>query len=254
MSTYRLLARAGALAATIALTGLAAGGSASAHVSANIYGKPAEQGGYTAIVFRVPNEEPSAGTVKVEITIDPAYAFASMRTKPVAGWKANITKSTLDAPVTTPHGGQIDEVVTKVTWTAERGHKIAAGTTEFEEFTLSAGPLPTDVDQLVLPAAQFYEGGKVVRWDAPPPAAGGEEPEHPAPVVQLAPPSEGHGSTGVTGAGGTAQPAGAAQASPVDPTARWLGGLGLALGALGLGLGAGAALRTRKPATEAKGS
>lgn len=242
MSTNRLLARIGALTATAGLTGLLAAGTASAHVTANVYGKPAEKGGYTAIVFRVPNEEPDAGTVKVQVSIDPAYALGSVRTKPVPGWRADIVKSKLDTPVKNANGAEVDEVVTTVTWTAQRGHKIA-GTTEFEEFTLSAGPLPADVDQLVLPAAQYYEGGKMVKWDAPPPAEGAEEPEHPAPVVALADAAEGHGA-----------PVAAASSSghedeAVDNTARWLGGIGLAVGALGLGVGAGATMRARKATT-----
>lgn len=241
MSTNRLLARAGALTTIVALTGLLSLGTAAAHVTANVYGKPAEQGGYTAIVFRVPNEEPDAGTVKIEVSIDPAYALGSVRTKPVPGWQADIARTKLDAPVKNANGAEIDEVVTKVTWTAQGSHKIAAGTTEFEEFTLSAGPLPTDLDQLVLPTAQFYEGGKVVEWDAPPPADGAEEPEHPAPVVALARQSEVHGSS--TGH----------QEAAVDNTARWLGGIGLAVGALGLGVGAGATLRARKTTNGNKG-
>lgn len=252
MSTNRLVARAGALTATAALAALLAAGTASAHVTANVYGKPAEQGGYTAIVFRVPNEEPAAGTVKIEVSIDPQYAFASVRTRPVAGWKASIGKTKLDQPVKTPHGAEIEEVVTKVTWTAQGGHQIAPGTTEFEEFALSAGPLPTTVEQLVLPTAQFYRGGKVVRWDAPPPAEGAEgaeEPEHPAPVVPLAP-SDGHDAT--TGPAVHTDPAEAAAETGVDTTARWMGGAGLLLGALGLGLGAGATVRSRKTPSTGK--
>ncbi|MGH3516436.1 MAG: YcnI family protein [Haloechinothrix sp.] len=247
MSTNRLISRAAALTAAISITGLFAAGTASAHVTANIYGKPAEQGGYTAIVFRVPNEEADAGTVKVEISIAPEYALGSARTKPIPGWQAEVTKTKLDQPVTSAGGAQLDEVVTKVTWTAERGHKIAAGSGEYEEFALSAGPLPTDVDTLVLPAAQHYEGGKVINWDAPPAADGAEEPERPAPVVELAE-SSGDGHGGVTATSGSEEDAAAA----VDTTARWLGGIGLAIGALGLGFGAGATLRARKALAGAK--
>lgn len=250
MSTNRPIARFGALIATAALTALLAAGTASAHVTANIYGKPAEQGGYTAVVFRVPNEEPAAGTVKIEVSIDPQYAFASVRTRPVAGWKATISKTKLEKPVQNPHGAEIDEVVTKVTWTAQGRHQIAPGTTEFEEFALSAGPLPTTVEQLVLPTAQFYRGGKVVRWDAPPPVEGAEEPEYPAPVVPLVPSSEGHGAA--TGPAAHTDPEEAAAETGVDTTARWMGGVGLLLGALGLGLGAGATVRARQTSATGK--
>ncbi|MGH3950759.1 MAG: YcnI family protein [Pseudonocardiaceae bacterium] len=249
MSTHRLISRAAALAATVSITGLLAAGTASAHVTAIIYGEPAEQGGYTAIVFRVPNEDPEAGTVKVEVSVDPQYALGSARTKPVPGWAAEVTKTKLDEPVQNARGAELDEVVTTITWTAESGTQIAAE--QYEEFAISAGPLPTGVDTLVLPTAQFYEGGKVVRWDAPPPAEGTEEPEHPAPVVELAPASEdGHGAAGPV----TETTQAEASEASVDTTARWLGGIGLAVGALGLGVGAGATLRARKALSGTKDS
>ena len=61
--------------------------------------------------------------------------------------------------------------------------------------------------------------------------------------------------------GGAAEPAAAAPAAPGTPpasstsdtTARWLGGLGLLVGALGLGLGGGAVMRSRRP-TSAPGT
>ena len=86
-----------------------------------------------------------------------------------------------------------------------------------QEFDVSAGPLPEDTDRLVLPAVQTSNSGEVVARGAPP--AEGAEPEHPD---------------------------GTATASGADTTARWIGGAGLAVGALGLGVGAGAVLRTRR--------
>src|SRR5512139_2077036 len=114
-------------------TMLLAGGIASAHVTAN---------GYGAIVLRVPNEEERVGTTKLEMTLDPEYGITSARTKPVPGWTAEVTKT--------------DDVVTKITWTAEDGHEIAAGSHSYEEFEFVIGALPDDVDTLVLPTAQTY--------------------------------------------------------------------------------------------------
>lgn len=234
--------RAGFLAATVGITGLLSAGVASAHVTANVYGTPPAKGGYGSIFFRVPNEEKDAGTTKVEITIKPEYALSSVRIKPVPGWTGEVVKSKLPTPVTTASGTQITEAVTKVSWTAQPGTKIAAGSTEFQEFQISAGAFPTNVDQVEFPAAQTYENGKVVNWNEPTPASG-EEPEHPAPTVKLAAKTEdGHGAHG----SGDKNTTDVAAAGSSDDTARWLGGAGLVVGALGLGVGAGATLRARR--------
>ncbi|SFA82705.1 Uncharacterized protein YcnI [Amycolatopsis marina] len=239
---------AGLLTAALGTAGLLTlglPGLASAHVTANVYGEQPAKGGYGAIVLRVPNEEPDAGTTKVEVTIPPEYALSSVRTKPVPGWTAEVTKTQLPEPVRNGRDAEVSEVATSITWTAQGENKIAAGTTEYQEFAFTAGPLPTTVNTLVLPAAQTYEGGKVVNWEDPPPAEGGEEPEHPAPTVALAEADQdGHGHGGATEQDGEDTEHAAASAD--DDTARWLGGAGLAVGALGLGVGAGALLRSRK--------
>jgi hypothetical protein len=106
------------------------------------------------------------------------------------------------------------------------------------------------VDELDMPAIQTYDNGKVVNWDQPTPPSG-EEPEHPAPTVQLAAKSaEGHGHSGMDAAANT-QGSGAQAAPATDTTARWLGGAGLVVGALGVGFGAGATLRARRATTAA---
>jgi uncharacterized protein YcnI len=242
--------RAGTLAAVAGITGLLSAGVASAHVSANVYGdQPTKGGESAAIFFRVPNEEATAGTIKVEVDFKPEYAIGSVRTKPIPGWTAEVTTSKLPAPVKTASGTDVTEAVTKVTWTAQPGTKIAAGTTEFQEFEVSAGPLPNNVDELVLPTVQTYEDGTVVNWNEVTPA-GGAEPEHPAPTVTLAAATTDHGhassASDMGAAGGHAE---SAAPSTTDSAARWLGGAGLVVGALGLGAGVGATVRARKVAT-----
>jgi hypothetical protein len=135
------------------------------------------------------------------------------------GWTVSVTKN--------------GETVRTITWTADPGVRIGPG--EYQEFDVSAGPLPEDTDHLVLPVVQTYDSGEIVAWDAPP--AEGAEPEHPAPVLELIPEED---------AGAMEPTAGTATASGADTTARWVGGAGLAVGALGLGVGAGAVLRTRR--------
>jgi uncharacterized protein YcnI len=252
MSTHRhvrSLRGAGLLSAALGTAGLLTlglPGIASAHVTANVYGEQPAKGGYGAIVLRVPNEEPEAGTTKVQVSLPPEYALSSVRTKPVPGWTSKVTKTTLPEPVRNGKDTEVSEVATSITWTAEGENEIAAGTSEYQEFAFTAGPLPTTVNTLVLPTAQTYAGGKVVNWEDPP--AEGEEPEHPAPTVALAEAEQGgHGSGTKTGSGDADHAAD--ETATGDDTARWLGGAGLAVGALGLGVGAGALLRSRKTAT-----
>jgi uncharacterized protein YcnI len=166
-----------------ALMGLAGGigtgiGPASAHVTVNAQG--ATQGGYAKLAFRVPNERDNASTVKVEVNIPAETAIASVSVRPTPGWTATAEKSKLATPLKA-HGEDIAEAVTKITWTAP-GSEVKPG--QFQEFEVSAGPLP-EVDQIVFKALQTYSNNEIVRW-IDEPTTGGEEPEHPAPVLKLA--------------------------------------------------------------------
>ena len=258
MSTNRLLRRVGQTGVVLSAAGLAVvlgGGIASAHVTARVIGESAKQGGYTKITFRVPTEDATAGTIKLEVKFPADTPIASLNTKAVPGWTAKVTKAKLDKPVKTDDA-EVSEAVSTVTWTANQGVRIGPG--EFGEFEVSGGPLPTNTDKLVLPAVQTYDNGKVVSWIEAPPAAGGAEPEHPAPVVQLA--KDGAAAGADTPANGNAQVANtgsqsgtaAAANTGKDNTARWLGGIGLVVGALGLGVGVGATLRARRAIGNAK--
>jgi periplasmic copper chaperone A len=244
MSTTRFIARAGVVAVAAGVATLFGSGLASAHVTAKVLGEAAQQGGYSKITFRVPNEDDAAGTVKLEVKLPTDAPITGARTRPMAGWTAQINKVTLDKPIKV-HGAEIKEAISSVTWTAAAGTRIAPG--QFEEFELSVGPLP-ETDQLVMPAIQTYEGGKVVSWDQPP-ADDGSEPEHPAPVIELAPEGEDHAAAPVANAAAESDDSTEAAASGSDDTARWLGGAGLVVGALGLGFGVGATMRARKAAS-----
>jgi periplasmic copper chaperone A len=234
-STHRRTLRAGSvltLGATAVLLGAAP---AFAHVTAQP--GEAEQGGYTVINMRVPNESDTAGTIKLEITLPAEHPITGVRTTPVPGWTATMVAAPLVQPLEV-HGRTITEAVRTVTWTATPGTRIGPG--EFVEFPLSLGPLPTDTDLLVIPAVQTYDDGQVVAWDQPP--TDGPESERPAPTVRLTPsaPADAAAAPVAAVAMDQAPPGGD------DPTARWLGGAGLLLGALGLGFGVGAVLRTRR--------
>ncbi|MGY1452124.1 YcnI family protein [Streptomyces sp. SS8] len=237
--SVRRLAAAGAVAAALAL---AAAGPAAAHISVNP--GEAEQGGYTTIDVKVPNERDNASTVKVEVTFPADHPLASVMPQPVPGWKVKVTKTEPAEPVEA-HGRKLTEVPSKITWT-ETGGGIEPGT--FQQFPVSVGKLPEDTDRLVLKAVQTYSNDEVVRWIEEPPAEGegGEEPEHPAPVLNLVPPSGGgHGgdadaadrtTTETTAQGETRSEAGGASDSS-DTTARVLAVTGIAVGAAGVAFG-----------------
>ncbi|MEV4894305.1 DUF1775 domain-containing protein [Nonomuraea sp. NPDC055795] len=217
------------LAAASALTlGLAA--PALAHVTINP--GTAEQGGFTKVAFRVPNERDDAGTTKIEVAFPTDHPLAFVKVKPVPGWTVKVTEGKLPQPVKTEFG-DLEEAVTKVEWS---GGKINPG--EFQEFEVSMGQLPKDVDQLVFPTTQTYSGGEVVKW-ADAPKSDGTEAEHPAPVLKLTPATtDAHGAPATPA---TTAPAAkpsltpvAASSSPSDNTARLLAGAGLAVGVIGL--------------------
>jgi uncharacterized protein YcnI len=235
-STRRSALRAGTIAAVAVAVIVVGAAPALAHVTAQP-GK-AEQGGYSVVSLRVPTESDTAGTVKLQVTLPLDHPITSVRTTPRTGWTATMTKAPVNPPIQRS-GRTITEAVNTVTWTADPGTRIGPG--EFVDFPLSLGPLPTDTDQLVLPAVQTYDSGEVVAWDQPP-AADGSEPERPAPTVTLTPPSADDGTAVTASAASGSGPS----ATDTDTTARWLGGAGLLVGALGLGVGAGAVLRTRR--------
>jgi uncharacterized protein YcnI len=175
-----LLMRAGAAAAVIVVATLGLATPASAHVTVNP--RDATQGGYTKVAFRVPNERDTATTTALEVNLPTDTPIASVSLKPMAGWTAATGKAKLATPVKTDDG-ELTEAVNKITWTAAAGNAVKAG--QFQEFEVSLGPLPK-TDQLVFKALQTYSDGEIVRWiEVPTP--GGAEPEHPAPILELAP-------------------------------------------------------------------
>ncbi len=216
-----LISRALITVGTSAALAVSAAGVAAAHVTVDAPG--AKQGGYAVLTFKVPTESDTASTTKLSVRLP---GLKSARTEPLPGWKAEVQRD---------GGGQ----VVGVTWTADPGVGVAPA--QFQRFVLSVGPLP-ERDKLYFPAAQTYSDGKVVDW-----AEEKDEAEHPAPVVTLAAAGNGHGTTqnhAVPDA--SAAQAGGEQADGTDTTARWLGGIGLALGALGAALGLGSVLRGRR--------
>jgi uncharacterized protein YcnI len=164
---------------------------ASAHVT--VVAETATQGGYAALVFRVPGERDDANTVKVDVRLPADQPLASVHVRPHPGWSYEIKKTKPSTPVEA-EGAEVTETVSEIIWTAD-DQKEGIRPDEYDEFAISAGPLPK-ADSMVFKALQYYSDGEVVRWiqDSQPNAP---EPERPAPVLKLLPPS----------ATGAAQPA-----------------------------------------------
>ncbi|MEU9910686.1 YcnI family protein [Streptomyces sp. NPDC051001] len=223
--------RAGAVIALAAVGVLTAAGAASAHVTVHpeSYARGATDG---TLTFRVPDEEDSASTTKIQIFLPTDHPLLGVLVAPRDGWTAKVTDTRLRTPVTTDDG-TVTDAVSEITWT---GGKIGAG--QYEDFDVAFGQLPDDTGRLAFKALQTYSDGKTVRWIEEA-AQGDEEPENPAPVVKL---------TAKKGGGGTAATPAKAQeavARSSDSTARGLGVAGLIVGVLGLAAAAFALVRTR---------
>ncbi|WP_215456839.1 YcnI family protein [Streptomyces sp. ATCC 21386] len=215
-------------------------GPAFAHVSVAAEGTAAK-GGYATVNFKVPNERDDATTTKLEVNFPTDHPLASAQPEAVPGWKIKVTKAKLDKPLEL-HGEQIDEAVSKITWTAT-GDGIAAGF--FQKFPVSIGQLPENTDELVFKALQTYSNKEVVRWIEVP-QDGQEEPENPAPVLALSAASDDHhGASGASNASDKAKddaeaPSNETTAAPADTsdtTARVLGVVGIVVGAAGVAYG-----------------
>ncbi len=180
-----------------------------AHVHAS--SDNAVRGAMAIVTFQVPNESNTgAATTGLTVTL-PNVAAAATEFMP--GWTAKLDRDAAS-------GG-----VRSVTWTAVPNGGIPID--QFALFRISV-QLP-DTDVVSLPATQTYSDGSAVKWDQAP-LPGGGEPEHPAPMLNLAAgpvsPHEHH-----PGSGGPADQ-GARSESADDNTARVLGGAALAVGAL----------------------
>jgi uncharacterized protein YcnI len=205
--------------------------SALAHVTVNP--PQATQGSYAKLAFRVPNERDGVNTTKVEVNFPVDHPIASVSVRPHPGWTYTVDRTKLTTPIKSDDG-EISEAVTKITWT---GGAIKPG--EFDEFEVSVGPLPDDVDSLTFEALQTYSDGQIVRWidEAAPGAA---EPDHPAPVLTLTKATASDGAAATTSTTAPAQQAQGGEVAAKNGVsksdvnrANVFGLLGLAFGALG---------------------
>src|SRR6266498_838016 len=152
----RRLAAAGVAALAGLCAALLAGTPAAAHVTVNP--REATHGGFAALAFRTPNERDNASTIKLAVAFptDTPIAFISVRQH--AGWTYQVTKSKLAQPIQS-EDGEITEAVSTITWTAASPGQ-AIKPSEYDEFSVSVGPLPEGVDHLAFKANQTYSNGE----------------------------------------------------------------------------------------------
>ncbi|MFJ4831712.1 YcnI family protein [Streptomyces sp. NPDC088747] len=236
------LRRAGLVAGLTSAAVLAAAGAAFAHVTVHpeSYAKGATDG---VLTFRVPNEEDTASTTKVQVFLPTDHPVLGVLVTPQDGWTAEVTTTKLKTPVKTDDGS-ITEAVSEITWT---GGRIRHG--EYQDFNVAFGQLPDDADQLAFKTLQTYSDGNVVRWIEEA-EQGGEEPENPAPVLALTAGTaadSGAAASSSTGSDSASDSTAESSVASSDSTARGLGIAGLVVGVLGL-LAAGFALARARSA------
>lgn len=179
----------------------------------------AQAGSSAVLTFHVPNEEASADTTKVDLKIPTDHPIADLLIEPVPGWTTSVRTVTLAKPIVTDDG-KFTQAVSEVIWS---GGKIAPG--QFQDFALTADPLPAGVSKLTFKVLQTYSNGDVVRWiDLRQP--GQPEPDHPAPVLTLTHPGAVAHVADI--------PAGSEQGTGSDGMARIIAIVGLAVGLLAL--------------------
>ena len=127
-------------------------------------------------------------------------------------------------------------------WTASAGGGIKPG--QFQQFFVSFDSLP-DASSIEIKALQTYSNGDIVRWIDDPAPAGGDEPEHPAPILTLvAGDQESAAPTAPAPAATVAAVAAPSAGKGGDGGALTVGIIGLVLGLIGAVLGFAAYRRT----------
>jgi periplasmic copper chaperone A len=242
LPTRRHWPRRAALAAALGAAGLALlPATAGAHVT--VHTDSTASGSFSALTFRVPNESDTASTVKLEVQLPKDTPFLYVSSKPIPGWTVKMTEGPLSEPVES-EGTKITKAISTVTWTASDGAAVKPG--EYQDFSISAGPLPKP-GTIELPAVQTYSDGEVVKWNQPTPASG-EEPEYPVPTFVITA-AEAEGShTDAAPAPNTgeaaASPPDSTDTDSTDPLARGLAVGGILVGAAGVATAAVAVRRS----------
>jgi uncharacterized protein len=214
---------------------------AAAHVTVDPPSAP--QGATVKLSFLVPNEEPRATVTKLQILFpsppDTPIPGVAVGQKP--GWRSTVTKKHLAKAIVTDDG-TITDVVGEIDWVASTA-AAAVKPGEFGEFTIDADGLPNNETEVVFKAIQTYSNGVVTRW-IDPVTPNGPEAVHPTPILELTTPADATTTPTTSSPGATPIVADTAK----DNSARALGVIGIAVGAVALLFATGALMRRRRAA------
>jgi uncharacterized protein YcnI len=149
-------------------------GAASAHVT--VVPSETAQGKYEVFTVKVPSENETVPTTKIEVKIPEDVNVTRFEPKP--GWTYEIQKDDTDK-------------ITSVVWSTD-GEGLSP--TEFAMFNMS-GKVGDDATEIVWKAYQTYKDGSVVEW------VGAEDADKPASVTVVNPgdgSGHGHGTAQTT--------------------------------------------------------
>ena len=213
---------------------------AAAHVTIDPPSAP--KGGTVRLSFLAPNEEANAKMTELQVAFPtpPDTPIPAVSVEAKTGWTITVRTLKLTKPIVTDDG-TIDTVVSEIDWKADRPANGIAKE-QFGEFTIDADGLPTNESQVVFKAIQTYSNGDVVRW-IDPVTATGPPAANPTPILELTNPA---GGGTPTTSGAPASTNAVATASAKDNSARALGIIGIALGAVALLFATGALMRKRR--------
>lgn len=155
-----------------------------AHVTANPNAGKAGQ--YFETKFRVSHGCDGSDTVEVHLSLPKGTVIAKPQYKP--GWKIEIIKSKLEAPVSVGHGKMSDEQFDTIIW---KGGRLADS--HYDEFGLITKlPDVSSETTLWFPVKQVCKKGTADWKNIPAEGKTWGETDHPAPFVKVTPGDKGH--------------------------------------------------------------
>ena len=202
------------LACSAWIAGLLGAGPAAAHVT--VSSPAAVQGGYATVTFKVPTESATASTTGLKVQLPADQPLASVSVLPMTGWTYTVTKAKLATPISSDDG-DITEAVSVIDWKATSS-QTAIKPGEFNQFTISAGPLPKAAS-MTFKAIQTYSDGSTVSWIEEAAEGSSAEPEHPAPTLRLSPPAGSAAHAGTTASATATATSTATSTAPAGATA-----------------------------------